>query len=173
MATLTAATPQRFAEENIKLSTLSAEEVAGLWMKPGDLFAQRSNTPELIESSVLYAGPEDWAIFPDLLIRLRCSDAILPKWMLFNLQAPEIRNSFKQQAQGSAGSMLKISQGGVANATIQLPVFQQTLIIAEVERRFSVLDQVESTVTASLARCGMLRQAILKRAFEGRLVPAS
>jgi type I restriction enzyme S subunit len=112
MATLTAATPQRFAEENIKLSTLSAEEVDGPWMKPGDLFAQRSNTPELIGSSVLYAGPEDWAIFPDLLIRLRCSDAILPKWMLFNLQAPEIRNSFKQQAQGSAGSMLKISQGG-------------------------------------------------------------
>jgi hypothetical protein len=39
--------------------------------------------------------------------------------------------------------------------------------VAEVDRRFSVLDQVESTVTASLARCGKLRQAILKRAFGG------
>jgi type I restriction enzyme S subunit len=42
----------------------------------------------------------------------------------------------------------------------------------EINRRFSILDQVESTVSASLARCALLRQAILKRAFEGRLVPA-
>ena len=168
IATLTAATNQRFTEQNTKISTLNPDEVDGLWMEPGDLFVQRSNTPELVGSSVLYAGPEDWAIFPDLLIRLRCSEAILPKWMLFNLQAPEIRNSFKRQAQGTAGSMPKISQGVIAAATIQLPsVLKQTLIIAEVDRRFSVLDQVEATVTASLARCGVLRQAILKRAFGG------
>ena len=168
IATLTAATTQSFTEQNTKISTLNPEEVDSLWMKPGDLFIQRSNTPELVGSSVLYAGPEDWAIFPDLLIRLRCSEAILPKWMLFNLQAPEIRNSFKRQAQGTAGSMPKISQGVIANATIQLPsVLKQTLIIAEIERRFSVLDQVEATIQTSLARCGKLRQAILKRAFGG------
>jgi type I restriction enzyme S subunit len=64
--------------------------------------------------------------------------------------------------------MPKISQGVIAAATIQLPsVLKQTLIIAEVDRRFSVLDQIEATVTASLARCGVLRQAILKRAFGG------
>lgn len=168
IATLTAATTQSFTEQNTKISTLNPDEVGGLWMKPGDLFVQRSNTPELVGSSVLYAGPEDWAIFPDLLIRLRCSEAVLPKWMLFNLQAPEIRNSFKRQAQGTAGSMPKISQGVIAAATIQLPsVLKQTLIIAEVDRRFSVLDQVEATVTTSLARCGKLRQAILKRAVAG------
>ncbi len=37
----------------------------------------------------------------------------------------------------------------------------------------AALDQVVVTVTASLARCGKLRQAILKRAFEGRLLPAA
>ncbi len=51
------------------------------------------------------------------------------------------------------------------------PLAEQFRIVAEVERRFSVLGQVESTVQASLARCALLRQAILKRAFEGRLVP--
>jgi type I restriction enzyme S subunit len=52
------------------------------------------------------------------------------------------------------------------------PTEEQIRITREVNRRFSVLDQVESTVQASLARCALLRQAILKRAFEGRLVPA-
>jgi type I restriction enzyme S subunit len=64
--------------------------------------------------------------------------------------------------------MPKISQGVIASATIQLPtVLKQTLIIAEIERRFSVLDQVEATIQTSLARCGKLRQAILKMAFRG------
>jgi type I restriction enzyme S subunit len=45
------------------------------------------------------------------------------------------------------------------------PSALQDLIVAEVERRFSVLDQVEATVNASLRRCGQLRQAVLKRAF--------
>jgi hypothetical protein len=49
---------------------------------------------------------------------------------------------------------------------------EQLRILGELDRRFSVLDQVESTVQASLARCALLRQAILKQAFEGRLVPA-
>jgi type I restriction enzyme S subunit len=47
------------------------------------------------------------------------------------------------------------------------PITEQVEIADEVDRRFSVLDQVEATVTASLARCGKLRQAILKRAFRG------
>lgn len=53
------------------------------------------------------------------------------------------------------------------------PIAEQVEIADEVDRRFSVLDQVEATVHTSLARCGLLRQAILKRAFEGRLVPSA
>ncbi|MGC9395159.1 MAG: hypothetical protein ACP5J4_09905, partial [Anaerolineae bacterium] len=41
----------------------------------------------------------------------------------------------------------------------------------EVERRLSVVAEVEAAVDANLARAERLRQAILKRAFEGRLVP--
>jgi type I restriction enzyme S subunit len=47
------------------------------------------------------------------------------------------------------------------------PLEEQDIIVAEVERRLSVLDQVEATVNASLRRCGQLRQAVLKRAFGG------
>lgn len=36
---------------------------------------------------------------------------------------------------------------------------------------FSRADYLEKTITTSLARAGQLRQAILKKAFEGRLVP--
>jgi type I restriction enzyme S subunit len=69
---------------------------------------------------------------------------------------------------GQGGAQPNISQGILKDWILLLPpLAEQYRIVDEVDRRFSVLDQVESTVTASLARCGKLRQAILKRAFGG------
>jgi type I restriction enzyme S subunit len=47
------------------------------------------------------------------------------------------------------------------------PIVEQAVIADEVERRFSVLDQVEATVKVSLRRCSQLRQAVLMKAFRG------
>ena len=51
------------------------------------------------------------------------------------------------------------------------PVAEQARIVAEVDRRLSVVDQVEEVIADNLKRAERLRQAILKRAFEGKLVP--
>jgi type I restriction enzyme S subunit len=53
------------------------------------------------------------------------------------------------------------------------PLSEQQRIVAEVERRLSVVQKLEGAVSASLVRAGRLRQAILQRAFEGRLVEQS
>lgn len=55
---------------------------------------------------------------------------------------------------------------------IQLPpLAEQQQIVAEVERRLSVTDEIEKELDANLKRAERLRQSILKRAFEGKLVP--
>ncbi len=51
------------------------------------------------------------------------------------------------------------------------PATEQCRIVAEVERRLSVIDELEAVVEANLKRAERLRQAILRRAFEGKLVP--
>jgi len=51
------------------------------------------------------------------------------------------------------------------------PLAEQHRIVAEVERRLSIVDEIEALVEANLKRAERLRQAILKRAFEGKLVP--
>ena len=43
--------------------------------------------------------------------------------------------------------------------------------MAEIERRLSILQEVEAEVEANVKRAARLHQAILKRAFEGKLVP--
>ncbi len=56
--------------------------------------------------------------------------------------------------------------------TIPLPPLpEQRKIVEEIERRFSVADEVEKVVEQSLKQAERLRQSILKRAFEGKLVP--
>jgi type I restriction enzyme S subunit len=51
------------------------------------------------------------------------------------------------------------------------PPSEQNQIVSEIERRFSIADQIEKTVDHSLKQAERLRQSILKRAFEGKLVP--
>ena len=51
------------------------------------------------------------------------------------------------------------------------PLAEQHRIVAEVERRLSVVQQAEATVEDSLKRAERLRQSILKKAFSGELVP--
>jgi type I restriction enzyme, S subunit len=51
------------------------------------------------------------------------------------------------------------------------PLNEQHRLVVEVERRLSVIDELEAAVEANLKREERLRQAILKRAFEGKLVP--
>lgn len=65
----------------------------------------------------------------------------------------------------------KLTQANMNKITVPLPpIAEQVLIVAEVDRRLSVAAEVEAVVAALLARSERLRQAILKQAFEGKLV---
>jgi type I restriction enzyme S subunit len=50
------------------------------------------------------------------------------------------------------------------------PLDEQGQIVAEVERRLSVIDELEATIDANLTRADRLRQSVLSQAFSGRLL---
>lgn len=47
---------------------------------------------------------------------------------------------------------------------------EQRAIVAEVERRLSVIEELEATVSANLIRADLLRQAVLRKVFVGALI---
>lgn len=51
------------------------------------------------------------------------------------------------------------------------PLLEQQQILGEIERKLSVVEENETLAIVNLKRAARLRQSILKRAFEGRLVP--
>jgi len=50
------------------------------------------------------------------------------------------------------------------------PLAEQHRIVAEVERRLSVVEELEAVVEANLKRAARLRQSVLQKAFGGELV---
>jgi type I restriction enzyme S subunit len=49
------------------------------------------------------------------------------------------------------------------------PVAEQMRIVAEVERRLSVVEELEAIVSANLQRTSRLRQSVLREAIDGKL----
>lgn len=75
-------------------------------------------------------------------------------------------------AAGKGAAQPNISQTILRAFPIPLPsIDEQKRVVDEIDRRLSILDSMEATVTAGLARAERLRQSILREAFAGRLVP--
>ena len=53
------------------------------------------------------------------------------------------------------------------------PLAEQTRIVAEVERRLTVVEELEAVVSTNLQRATRLRQSILQKAFTGELTGAA
>lgn len=65
----------------------------------------------------------------------------------------------------------KLTQAAMNKIQIPLPpLAEQTRIVTEVERRLSVVEELESMVSANLQRATRLRQSILQKAFTGKLL---
>ncbi|MBI5285323.1 MAG: restriction endonuclease subunit S [Chloroflexi bacterium] len=101
--------------------------------------------------------------------------------LLFGPTTLELRPYVKLFLQEHYNDLRGTSSGGVQPnlnlsliRSIQLPVpplAEQHRIVAEVERRLSFVEKLEAVVDDAQKRAAALRQSILKRAFEGKLVP--
>ncbi|MEM4318069.1 MAG: restriction endonuclease subunit S [Candidatus Nitrosocaldaceae archaeon] len=75
------------------------------------------------------------------------------------------------KAHGGVG-LAHITKMKFESSFIPLPPLQeQKRIVEEIERLFSIADHAEKIIEHSLAQADRLRQSILKKAFEGKLVP--
>jgi type I restriction enzyme S subunit len=99
---------------------------------------------------------------------LTCCEYIFNEYVFYYLKAS--RNL--AESYGSGTTFREVSASRFAKIPFPLPPLpEQQKIVEEIERCLSVADETEKAVVQSLKQAERLRQSILKKAFEGKLVP--
>ena len=116
-------------------------------------------------------------VVPDYLGEANCADLVIIKQPIHTnpwYGCYYMNSSAKRYVQaGKVGvALTHFNTKAVAQLPVALPPRpEQDRIVSEVQRRLSIIDEIEMQADADLKRAVSLRQSILKRAFEGKLVP--
>jgi type I restriction enzyme, S subunit len=104
------------------------------------------------------------------IARLRCIGGILPAFLEIAMQSKDFRKRFFSYETGNVGQG-NVGMTAITKESIPLPpLAEQQRVVAEVECRVSVLEELEAVVNSNLQRASRLRQSILQWAFSGRLI---
>ena len=169
---LSAMSEYGFDYANSRYLPLADSDVDDLWIQEGDFFMSRGNgSLHLVGRGTVAQKAPVPTIFPDTMIRLRFAREIKKSgWIPTLWPSRMIRSQIEREVKTTAG-IFKIAQPQVERMTIPLPpLSEQKRIVAEVERRLSVIDQLEAVVTTNLQRATRLRQSVLQKAFAYDLV---
>jgi type I restriction enzyme S subunit len=109
------------------------------------------------------------ACFPDSVVGVIPKEEILiVNFLRYYIQ--RIKQELDSSASATAQKNLNVEF--LEKVNILIPKLnEQAYIIQEIESRFSVCDKIEESIVQGLQQAEALRQSILKKAFEGKLVP--
>ena len=145
--------------------TLDAESATAL--RPGDMLIIRTNGSKALigRGAIVQAPFSAPTTFASYLIRFRLMREVHQEWLGLFWQSPAARGWIEARASTSAGQH-NVSMSVLATAPVPLPpLAEQHRIVAEADRRLSLIRVAEAQVSANLARAHRLRQSILQAAF--------
>lgn len=135
---------------------------------PGDVLINIVGPPLGKVSIVTNQFPE-WNI-NQAIVMFRPNENVLSKYISYYMQNTFTTNWLENTSKATAGQWnVKVS----TCREIPFPICSienQEKVIQEIESRLSVADKMEESITQSLQQAEALRQSILKKAFEGKLV---
>jgi len=126
--------------------------------------------PPLGKVSITPDFHPEWNI-NQAIVSFRPSKGLDHKYLSYALLSGDTQRRLQRTAKATAGQFNLAVTTCRRLALPVPPVSEQRLIVAEVERRLSVVESLEDAVENGLKRAERLRQSVLRRAFEGRLAP--
>jgi type I restriction enzyme S subunit len=133
--------------------------------EPGDLII---TTEAPVGEAALYPHGETY-----LLTRrvLACQTlGVRNQYLLYFFYSELAKKYLDKQSRGT--TVPRILKPILLSMPVSLPpILEQDKIVKEIEKRYSIADEIEKTVEHTLKQAERLRQSILKKAFEGKLVP--
>jgi type I restriction enzyme, S subunit len=148
----------------------SREEATRFAVQDGDILFNTRNSKELVGKVGLVRNPPVGAIYNNNLMRIRVPTGVSQAFLALQMCSHEFRQRMELVKKATTSVAAVYSKDLLPLAVALPPLAEQTRIVAEVERRLSVVEELESVVTANLQRATRLRQSILQKAFTGKLI---
>ena len=149
--------------------TSDKQEISDYILKTGDVLFNRTNSPELVGKTAIYKG-ERPAIFAGYLMRVnQISSIVDARFLNFYL------NSHTAKQYGSKVKTDGVNQSNINGEKLAHYPFpycsleEQRVIVSLLEEILSSIDRTEADIDLQLQKSEALRQAILKKAFFGKL----
>ena len=157
--------------DSLQCLRATPDELATYGLQQGQLIVNRVNSPSHLGKCLVVPDSLLPAVFESNMMRMATGSGISVSYIAYYLRSFVGRTRLTSNAKWAV-NQASINQTDVCSTPIPLPpMAEQRRIVAEVERRLSVIQQAEATVDASLARAERLRHSILKQAFSGKLAP--
>ena len=123
----------------------------------------RSYLNKVFKAEINGAASAEFIVFPS-------NTQILPDYLKYTLH----QQKFVEFAtRNSSGDRPRVKfEEDLSTFSLSLPSFpEQKAIVEKIEKAFTCADNAQAAISAALEQAKQLKQSILKRAFEGRLVP--
>jgi type I restriction enzyme S subunit len=152
--------------EDVRVIEATEAEIEELRLLPGDVLFNEGGDRDKLGRGWIWGGELEECIHQNHVFRARLYGASLqPKFLSWYGNSLGQQYFISQGRQTTNLASLNLTKLGELPVPLP-PAAEQERIVAEVEGRVSVLDQMEAAITVSLRRAERLRQAVLKRAFE-------
>jgi len=114
---------------------------------------------------------KDFVILSSLAIIRPNLEIIIPQYLKWALKNPEFLQEAINKKTGVAIRRIILRTLKLLKIKYPINLDEQRKIVIEIEKRFEMADEVERGIAENLEKAEQLKQSILKKAFEGRLVP--
>jgi type I restriction enzyme S subunit len=142
------------------------EEMKGFAVKAGDFLISCSG---VTLGRITRVPPEfEPGVINQALLRVRINEDVLdPNFFTLLFRSPRFQQFIFDRSAGAAIPNVR-GVGDLKKIPVPVPpLVEQRAIVAEVERRLSIVRSSEAQVDANLKRAQALRQAVLAKAFGG------
>lgn len=135
-----------------------------------DLLIIRSNgSRDLVGKCAIVPALSGKFAYASFLIRIRPSERVLPDYLAFYLNSTDARAQMFKKAKSSAG-IHNINSQELGSIAINVPtIYEQSAIVALINRLLFEEQQAKSAAEAVLTQIDVIKKAILARAFRGEL----
>ena len=145
------------------------QELKNFEVKPNDLIVSCSGTLGRISEIPPNAQQ---GVINQALLRIKLKNNLISnRYFILYFRTAFFQKKIFDQSQGTAMSNLIGIKDFKEIEILIPPLSAQNEVVAEIESRLSVCDKIEESIEQSLKQSESLRQSILKKAFEGKLVP--